>query len=192
MTRSASPWRRPISIRAAVVLALAAALAMAVGACGSTTASSPPAGTPVASVPPLAIGPASAVTRGALFDALGEAQVLVADSPVPYRPAEAAALAAAPRSVYQVTLQADPDPSFIVVYELEDEAAATAAAKEMHAYLTSGPGKVNTPLGTQHVLQQLGPTVLYYQWLPAAAVDPSAPRVAEALRTVGTTFEVGD
>jgi hypothetical protein len=167
-------------------------LALAVTACGTTTGSPQPAGTPGATAPPPALGPATAATRGALFAALGEAGILVADSPIPYRPAEPGALAAAPRSTYQITLQADPDPSYVVVYELESEAEATVAAKEMHAYLTSGPGKVNTPLGTQHVLQQLGPTVLYYQWLPAAAVDPSAPRVAEALRTIGTTFEVRD
>jgi hypothetical protein len=188
-TRRSGPRR---VVARAAVLAVAVALAVVVGACGTTTASPQPAATPGATAPPRALGPASAATRTALFAALGDAGILVADSPLPYRPAESLALAAAPRTVYQVTLQSDPEPSYVVVYELESEAAATAAAKEMHAYLTSGPGKVNTPLGTQHVLQQRGPTVLYYQWLPAAAVDPAAPRVAEALRTIGTTFEVRD
>jgi hypothetical protein len=168
-------------------------VSLALGACeGTVNEPHQPVGTPVVSVPRAAVGPASAVARDALFAALGNARLLVADSPIPYRPAEAGSLAAAPRSVYEVTLPAEPNPSFVIVYELETEAAAVDAAKEMHAYLTSGPGKVQAPLGTQHVLQQLGPTVLYYQWLPAAAVDPSAPRVADALRTIGTTFEVGD
>jgi hypothetical protein len=138
------------------------------------------------------VGPATEAAREAIFGALGGAQLIVAESASPYRPAESATLAAAPRSVYQVTLPAEPSNGFIVVYELEDEAAATAAAKEQHAYLVSGPGRVQYPLGTAHVLQQLGPTVIYYTWLPAASVDPAAPRIAEALRTVGTTVAVTD
>ena len=184
MTARAGPPVRLTTLVLAAVIGLAA--------CGSIDPETGPTATAGRSAAPPAVGPASAAARAALFDAFGEARLVVAESPIPYRPAEAAALAVAPRTVYQVTLPAEPSPAFVVVYELPSEAAAVAAAKEQHAYLVSGPGKVQAPLGTDHVLQQLGSTVLYYQWLPPAAVDPSTPRVAEALRTVGTTFEVGD
>lgn len=181
--------RRFSGRRAGSVLVLL--LAALVAACGGTNPSVAPP-TAVATKPPGGVGPATEATRAAIFAALGEAQLIVAESPIPYRPAEAATLAAAPRSVYQVTLPAEPSNGFIVLYELEDAVAATEAAREQHAYLVSGPGRVQYPLGTAHVLQQLGPTVIYYTWLPAASVDPAAPRIAEALRTVGTTFEVTD
>jgi hypothetical protein len=32
--------------------------------------------------------------------------------------------------------------------------------------------------------------VIVYLWLPADAKDPAAPRIAEALRTIGKTFPV--
>ena len=161
------------------------------GACGGANLTPIPA-SPVATPAPAGLGPASATAREALFDALGDARLLVAPSPIPYRPAEAATLAAAPRTVYQVTLPAEPANGFVVVYELPNEAAATAAAKDQQAYLLSGPGRVQSPLGTDHVIQQLGATVIYYNWLPGAAVDPSAPRIAETLRGIGTAFEVRD
>jgi hypothetical protein len=173
------------------VAGVSLALALVVGGCGTTDpAAVPPS--PATTQPPRAVGPASAATREALLAALGGASLLVADSPIPFRPAEAATLAAAPRTVYQVTLPAEPNNGFIVVYELEDEAAAIAASKEQQAYLLSGPGRVQAPLGTEHVLQQLGSTVILYSWLPEASVDPAAPRIAETLRGVGTAFEVRD
>lgn len=172
-------------------LGAAVALAVAIAGCGGTN---PSVALPSVAVtaPPRGVGAATEAARAAIFGALGNAELVVGESAIPYRPAEAATLATAPRSVLQVSLPAEPSNGFIVVYELEDEAAAIDAAKEQHAYLVSGPGRVQYPLGTAHVLQQLGPTVIYYTWLPAASVDPAAPRIAEALRTVGTTFEVVD
>ncbi len=173
-----------------MALVLAGVLLVA-GACGGANPTPIPA-SPVTTSAPAGLGPASAAAREALFAALGDARLVVAQSQSPYRPAEAATLAAAPRTVYQVTLPAEPANGFFVVYELPDEAAATAAAKEQQAWLLSGPGRVQSPLGTDHVLQQLGGAVIYYNWLPGASVDPAAPRIAETLRTIGTTFEVQD
>ena len=45
-------------------------------------------------------------------------------------------------------------------------------------------------MSTDHVIQQLGSALIVYDWLPADAQDPNAPRVAEALRTIGTPFAV--
>jgi hypothetical protein len=92
--------------------------------------------------------------------------------------------------VYQVTLPKDPDGGFVVVYELPSEADARAAAEAQRAYLASGPGRVQSPPGTDHVIQQVGSALIVYDWLPAHADDPNTPRVAEALRTIGTAFVV--
>ena len=183
-----------VSRRLAAAAALAlAALATAFGGCGGTPAEvTPPAasGPPPSQLPP-ATGPGAAATRAALFAALRDADLVIAESAFPYRPAEAAPLAAAPRNVYQVALQGEPEEGFIVVYEFATDAEAVDAAKAQHAYLSSGPGRVQSPPGTDHVLQQLGPTVIAYEWLPADARDPAAPRIAETLRTLGTSFVVG-
>jgi hypothetical protein len=173
--------------RAAAVLALALVMGGCGMGAGSSGAIAPQSATSAA---PPALGPAATATRTALFAALGRARLIVAETATPYRPAESAPLAAAPRNVYQVTLPADPNEGFVVVYEFPTDAAAVDAANAQLAYLTSGPGRVQTPSGTEHVVQQLGPTVIVYDWLPGAALDAGAPRIAEALRTVGTSFDV--
>jgi hypothetical protein len=53
------------------------------------------------------------------------------------------------------------------VYELPSEADAQAAAEAQRAYLASGPGRVQSPPGTDHVIQQLGSALIVYDWLPA-------------------------
>ena len=178
--------RRRLAARVAVI-AFGAVLAVA-GCAGvePSIAPSPPAAQPSAAP----IGPAGEATRLELFRALGDARLIVDISRLPFRAPEIEPLAAAPRAVYQVTLPAETNRGFITVYEFPTEADAIAAAKAQHDYLASGPGKVQAPLGTDHVLRQLGATVIYYSWLPAAAIDPSTPRVAEALRTIGTGFDV--
>lgn len=130
-------------------------------------------------------------TRDALFAALGSRNLIVAETAIPYRPAEAEALARAPREVYHVTLPAEPDRGFIVVYRFDDDTTAAEAAGQQRNYLASGPGRVQTPLGTDHIIRIVGSSVVYYQWLPAAAVDPATPRIAEALRELGAPIEVG-
>jgi hypothetical protein len=129
-------------------------------------------------------------TRGALAAALGAKNLVLADSQAAVRPAEAPALAAAPRAVYQVILPKDPSKGFIVVYEFVDPTHAAAAAAEQQAYLATGPGRVQTPQGTVSVIRQIGSTVVYYQWLPAAAQDPSAVGIEDALDGLGIGFPV--
>jgi hypothetical protein len=178
-------WR----VRRALLPGLLVAAALLAG-CANLEAT-PSAGQPAAPVGSPAVGPAAAAARAAVFDALGQANLIVADTATPFRPPEAEPLAAAPRSVYQVTLPKDPDGGFVVVYELPSEADAQAAAEAQRAYLASGPGRVQSPPGTDHVIQQLGSALIVYDWLPADAEDPNTPRVAEVLRTVGTSFEIG-
>ena len=72
-------------------------------------------------------------------------------------------------------LPADPTDGFIVVYEFRDTARGRRAAAEQRRYLATGPGRVQSPPGTRHVIRQVGTTVVVYDWLPGAATDPSAP-----------------
>ena len=97
-----------------------------------------------------------------------------------------------PRAVYQAVLPADPTHGYIVVYELRDTARAAEAAAEQQRYLVTGPGRVQTPPGTVHVIRGVGTTVIVYDWLPGASTDPSAPAIQAALETIGTPYPVAD
>lgn len=146
---------------------------------------------PVGSVgPDKTVSPAVALTRGELARVLGEKNLILADTISPYRPPESASLASAPRAVYQVTLPADPTGGYIVVYEFPDTALAAAAAAEMQAYLATGPGAVQSPQGTVHVIRQVGTTVVYYGWIPGEAQDPGAGEIQAALEALGSGFPV--
>jgi hypothetical protein len=177
----------------AVLAAGALAVTLVVGACA---ASGPPPSVPVADVPGVSTGPGAAagpdvaLTRGELARALGAKNLVLTDTQAPVRPAEAPLLAAAPRAVYQVQLPKDPDKGFIVVYDLADVAHATAAATEEQAYLATGPGRVQRPQGTISVIRTVGPTVIFYDWLPGAAQDPSAQGIQGALETIGVGYPV--
>jgi hypothetical protein len=179
--------RRPV--RPGGILALATAIALVLAGCADLGAnpSLGPAATPIGSP---ALGASAEATRQAVFGALGRQNLVVAPTASPFRPPESAPLAAASRNVYQVTLPSAPDEGFIVVYELPTEADAIAAAGAQRDYLAGGPGRVQAPPGTDHVIQQLGPTVIVYDWVPGGSEDEAAPRVAEALRSIGTTFAV--
>jgi hypothetical protein len=180
-------WR-PVRALPVGVLILVAAAGL-VGACAVAEA-------PAQTFPPVSIGPTRTVspavnlTRAELVRVLGEANLVLADTQTPIRPAEAPLLAGAPRAVYQVTLPEDPTRGVIVVYEFSDAGRAAEAAAEEQRYLASGPGRVQTPEGTVHVLRQVGSTVVLYAWLPAAAQDPRAPEIQRALETLGVGFPI--
>jgi hypothetical protein len=174
--------------RLRAVLLGGAALVLA-GGCGSTGGS-------VTTYPPSTTGPARTVTpavgqtRAALVTALAGEQLTLRDVATPYRPAEGPLLANAARAVYQVILPADPDKGYIVVYEFLDPGRATEAAAEQQRYLETGPGKVQTPQGTVHIVRVVGSTVVVYEWLPENANDPSAPGIQRALETLGVGYPV--
>ena len=160
------------------------------------SACAPSGQAPVATFPATTTAPdrpltgAVAQTRGAIAAALGERQLVLNDTQTPFRPAEAPLLASAPRAVYQAWLPQDPDRGMIVVYEFTDSAMAAAAAAEQQRYLASGPGRVQSPQGTVHVIRGLDTTVIVYDWLPGAANDPKAPDVQAALETLGIAYPV--
>ena len=172
------------------MVALGIAVAGVLGGCATPEP-------PVATFPPASVGPSRTVspavnqTRAELVRVLGDHNLVLADTQAPVRPAEAPLLSGAPRAVYQVTLPADPTRGFIVVYEFSDAGRAADAAAEEQRYLASGPGRVQTPEGTVHVLRQVGSTVVLYDWLPGAAEDPRAPDIQRALETIGVGFPIG-
>jgi hypothetical protein len=169
---------------------LAVAIAALLGGCGIGAAGSP-ALLPAESVGPAATaGAAAAQTRGVIAAALSSVQVQFGDATRPYRPPESGRLRDAPRAVYQVVLPDQPDAGYIVVYEFPDAAAAVDAGNEEAGYLGTGNGRVQFPLGTQHVIRALGPTLILYSWLPAASSDPTPGKVADALNTIGIGFAV--
>ena len=170
--------------------AVALAGTVLAGCATSGTTVSPPADVPATTGPGVTVGPAVGLTRGALVRALGEHNLVLTDSQAPVRPAEAPLLAAAPRAVYQVLLPKDPTKGFIVVYEYPDEASAAAAATQEQAYLATGPGRVQRPQGTVSIIRGLGTTVIFYDWLPGASQDDTAPGIQAALETLGTGYPV--
>lgn len=173
------------------LVAAAWSCAIVLAACGTTggqSATGVPAATPG---PATTVSPAVNQTRAELVRVLSSANLVLADTQVPVRPAEAPLLVSAPRAVFQVTLPADPTRGFIVVYEFTDSTRAAEAAAEEQRYLASGPGRVQTPEGTVHVLRQVGSTLVLYDWLPGVAKDPAAPEIQRALETLGVGYPVG-
>ena len=171
------------------LLAVLGALAVA----GCAASGPPPTVPPVGSVrPAMTVTPAVNLTRSELVRVLGARNLVLADSQAPIRPGETPLLAAAPRAVYQVILPKDPTKGFIVVYEFPDAARAAAAAAEEQAYLATGPGRVQRPQGTVTVIRQVGSTVVFYDWLPGASLDPSAPGIQATLETLGVGYPVAN
>ena len=179
---------RPRAASPLVVAGLAVIL-LGVAAC-ATTEPLTPTSPPQSIQPVMTVSPAVNQTRAELVRALGASNLVLTDTQSPVRPAESPLLVDAPRAVFQVTLPADPTRGFIVVYEFTDSTRAADAAAEEQRYLASGPGRVQTPEGTVHVLRQVGPTVVVYDWLPGVARDESAPKIQAALEALGVGFPV--
>jgi hypothetical protein len=185
----AARMRRPIHpVRlAGLLLTLCAILA----GCGLGAKASP-ASFPATSAGPATITGAVGQTRGAIASVLTSHGVAVqlADATRPYRPAESTRLRSAPRAVFQVLLPDQPDAGFIVVYEFPDPASAVDAGNEQAGYLGTGPARVQFPPDAEHVVQAVGTTLLLYTWSPTASSDPTAGKVADALKSLGIGFSV--
>ncbi len=179
--------RRP---RFVLLAGLAAVVAVVLGGCGVAAEASPASFTAASSGPAGTAGAAAAQTRGEIATALQSVSVQLGDATRPYTPAESGRLRDAPRSVYQVVLPDQPDAGWIVVYEFPDSAHAVDAGNEEAGYLGTGNGRVQFPLGEQHVIRQVGSTLVLFSWLPSASTDPTAGKVADALNTMGIGFTV--
>ena len=173
-------------------LVLVALLGLSASACAAPTTGGTTTYPPPSTAPDLNVSLAVGQTRAEIASALGAHQIQLFDTQVPYRPAEGPILANAPRAVYQAILPADPTHGYIVVYELPDTSRAAQAATEQVTYLETGPGRVQTPSGTVHVVRGVGTTIIVYDWLPGATTDPSAPAVQAALETIGIPYPVAN
>jgi hypothetical protein len=175
--------------RLAVAGIAAAIVAVVVAGCGVTSEAGQSFA--VASIGPgRTVSPGILATRAQIVQALGQHNLVLADTQSAVRPAEAPLLSAAARAVYQVLLPKDPTHGYIVVYEFPDTARAAAAAAEEQSYLATGPGRVQTPQGTVTVIRQLGNSVILYSWLPGASTDDSAPGIQSALESIGVGFPI--
>ncbi len=178
-------WLRRPSRLAVVAIS---GIAILVGGCGGRGSIGGPRPSPTEVLPSYSLAIADA--RGQVARALASDGLQLQDARQPFRPAESAALASAPRGIFQVVLPDDPGHGFIVIYEFRDEASAAAAGREQAAYLGSGPGRVQFPPDTQHVIRQSGTVLITYSWSAANSTDVRAPAILTDLATVGTDIAV--
>jgi len=169
-------------------VAVIIALGLLLGACAAP-ASSGPTYPPEGVTPPPA-GDATRATLNQVLRALDAAGFEAAIAGRPYRPPESARLAAAPRTVVQVTLTADPTRGLLVIYGLDSPEAARAAAGDQAAYIASGPGRIQFPPDARFVLRVVGSSVVFFSWSPGSATDPRTADIAAALETIGTGVAV--
>ena len=151
------------------VLALAAAFLLA--GCWGAALAPPPV--PTGETPSPSVSAPMQAARVQLEGSLRAAGISLVDEEAPFRPAETAGLAAAPRIVLRAVLPDDPAQGRIVVYDLGDPQAAYAAAREMAAYLATGPGRVQFPPDARFALRLIGSTVVFSSWSAANAPDPA-------------------
>jgi hypothetical protein len=162
-------------------------LALLVAACAPTTTRTtfPPLGSS-----PRPAGAATGAATQQVISALAGAGLQAVDSVRANRPPEGALLAAAPRTVLEVQLLDDPEPNVIVLYALGSPEAAVAAAKDHAEFLRSPTGGINRPPGTRYVIQVVGSTVIFFDWLPASSPDPGTATIAQTLATLGEAIPV--
>lgn len=184
---------RATSLVRALRFVLVLGLLLVLVGCGFGANGSP------ASLPVPSVGPAAGVTgavdqtRGAIANALASVSSVAVQfgaASRPYRPPESGRLRDAPRAVYQVVLPDQPDAGFVVIYEFPDAAAAVDAGNQEAGFLGTGPARVNFPRDAQHVLRQIGPTLVLYTWSPSDATDRTPGVVAAVLATLGIGFTV--
>jgi hypothetical protein len=164
-----------------------AAIAVLAGCSASATLQ--PAFPPVGFTPP-PVGVATAATRTSVTNALSVEGLQVVDASIAYRPAEGPLFAAAPRSVVQVILPADPAHGFITLYAFASPQAALAAANDQAAYIASGPGRVQFGIDARFTLRILGSTAVFFWWSPTNSPDEHTPSIDLALAQVGTAVPI--
>jgi hypothetical protein len=165
----------------AVSAAIGALLAMAVIGCA------PPIGAPS----PGSGGDAASATKQLIIGALGSVGLQAVDAIRPYRPAEAASVIGAARSVLQVQLPDDPDRGFILVYSAGSATTAEKLAFDQAAYVASPAGAVQFAPGSHFVIRTVDTTVIFFTWAPGAAPDARTHLIEDALNTIGIAVPVG-
>jgi hypothetical protein len=125
-------------------------------------------------------GPAGALTdatESVVIAALAGVGLPAGEAQLPYRPQEGALLANAPRTVLQATLPNDPNHGFVVIYALGSPQAADQAAREQAELIRSNRGGA-FPRTSRFSLRVVGNTVVFFTWIPEAAIDETSPRPA--------------
>ena len=167
---------------------LLAAVGLSIAGCGAAATRATAPAAPTDATP--SYSAAIADTRGQVARALAVNSLQLQDARQPFLPPESASLAAAPRGIFQVLLPDDPSHGFIVIYEFRDASAAALAGHEQALYIASGPGRVQFPPDTQHLIRQAGTTLVVYSWSPANSTDERAAAIFTDLGTVGTGIDI--
>ncbi|MEO8462056.1 MAG: hypothetical protein ABI555_02500 [Chloroflexota bacterium] len=179
--------RRALSITIVAVVGLLIIGSLVVGRpSASGTPSYPPAGSTTSPA-----GAAAETTRGLVVSALAAAGLQAEDVLSPFRPAEAARLAASPRIVIRGVIPNDPDHGRVVIYELLTTGDAATAAREQAAYVGGGIGRIQFPPDARFTIRIVGTTVVFYVWSEGSSPDVErATAVSTALGTLGVGVDI--
>lgn len=167
-------------------LALAVLVVLVVAGC-ATPAS--PAAEPIPT-PRATLSPAIVATQVQLAGALRAHGLILQTTDLVVRPGDPPSMTAVPRTAFRAVLPDDPEGGLIVVFELPDPGRAAAAASDLAAYVTSGPGRVQHPPDTRFVIRQVGSTIVFVAWSPASSPDPRTAAMAAAVASVGTEVPI--
>ena len=182
MTLPRSLGRLAAGRSALICIALGSSIALA--GCGAGTPVESAAG-PIAtprSTPSVAVQ----TTLVQLDAALRSAGLVLESTLTTVRPAEPPSFATVARWPFHAILPTDPAGGYLVIYEFADVALAADGGRDLAAYITSGPGRVQFPPDVRYVLRQVGSTLVFYPWSPASSPDPKTADLAAAIASVGS------
>ncbi len=168
------------------LLALTVLVALAAAGCATRSA---PVAEPIPT-PHATPSPAVVATQVQLETALRARGLVLQATDLVVRPGDPPSMMDVPRTAFRAVLPDDPEGGLIVVYELADPGAAAAAAADLAAYVTSGPGRVQHPPDTRFVIRQVGSTIVFVAWSPASSPDPRTAAMAAAVASVGTEVPI--
>ncbi len=169
---------------AAVLIGAGSLLAGCGGAASAQT-------TPQALATAQPTAPASVeATLGQLKRAARATGIAIEPTLTEVRPAEPPSFAAVARWPFHALLPDDPAGGFFVIYGFSTAALAANGARDLAAYITSGPGRVQFPPDVRFVLRQLDSTLVFYPWSPASSPDPKTGGLAAAIASVGAEVPI--
>ncbi len=106
------------------------------------------------------------------------------------RPAEPPSFAGVARWPFHAVLPDDPAGGYLVIYEFPAPALAADGGRDLAAYISSGPGRVQYAPDIRFVLRLVGSTLVFYPWSPASSPDRRTPDLAAALASVGSEVPI--
>ena len=175
---------RPGRALVATFVVAGALLASCVGGAPAARTSGPlPTAQPSAS-------PAVEATLAQLDAALRARGLVVEPTLTAVRPAEPPSFAGVARWPFHAVLPDDPAGGYLVIYEFPAPALAADGGRDLAAYISSGPGRVQFAPDIRFVLRQVGSTLVFYPWSPASSPDRRTPDLAAALASVGSEVPI--